>query len=64
MMIETKFWAPVLDKEGTSVDFVGSLRNLYHLNVRAVKAIQAQQVMPSAWLTHFTHERASRVVTL
>ena len=35
MMIETKFWAPVLDKGGTSVDFVGSLRNLYYLNVRA-----------------------------
>jgi len=35
MMIETKFGASVLDKGGTSVDFVGSLRNLYHLNVRA-----------------------------
>ena len=35
MMIETKFWAPVFDKGGTSVDFVGSLRNLYRLNVLA-----------------------------
>lgn len=35
MMIETKFWAPVTDKGGTSVDFVGSLRNLYRLNVLA-----------------------------
>ena len=35
MMIETKFWAPVIGKGGTSVDFVGSLRNLYRLNVLA-----------------------------
>lgn len=35
MMKETKSGAPVLDKEGTSVDFVGSLRNLCRLNVRA-----------------------------
>lgn len=35
MMIEMKFWAPVIDKGGTSVDFVGSLRNLYRLNVLA-----------------------------
>ena len=35
MMIETKFWAPVIDKGGTSVDSVGSLRNLYRLNVLA-----------------------------
>lgn len=37
MMIETKFWALVIDKGegGTSVDIVGSLRNLYRLNVLA-----------------------------
>ena len=35
MMIEMKFWSTVIDKGGTSVDFVGSLRNLYRLNVLA-----------------------------
>ena len=35
MMIETKFWAPVIDEGVTFVDFVGSLRNLYRLNVLA-----------------------------
>lgn len=50
MMIEMKFWAPVIDKGGTSVDFVGSFNKkpLSSKCAGAVIAIQAQQMMPIA----------------
>ena len=62
-MTETKFGAPMLDKGGTSV--ARKLKKpLSSKCTRAVIAIQAQQMMPIAWLTHFTHERASRLIVV
>ena len=49
MMIETKFWAPVIDKGGNIRRFCRELtKPLSSKCAGAVIAIQAQQMMPIA----------------